>query len=96
MKRDLAKIFTDEKYRKCPKKYRTNKILYNHIDEIWCIYLADEVDNKISNIKGYRYIFVVFDIFSKYVWVIPLQRRKRKTVTDEYSNISNQIKTKTN
>ena len=42
MKRDLTKIFIDEIYSKAPKKkYPTNKIIYNHVDEIWSIDLAD-------------------------------------------------------
>ena len=55
MKKDLPRIFIDEIYSKPPKKnYPTNKIVYNHIDEIWSIDLADMVDYKISNNKGFR------------------------------------------
>ena len=44
------KIFIDEIYSKPPKKnYSTNKIIYNHTDEIWSIDLADMIDYKISN-----------------------------------------------
>ena len=60
------KILFDEIYSKLPKKtYETNRILYNHIDEIWSIDLADSTDYKISNIKGFGYIFVIIDSFSK-------------------------------
>ena len=66
MKSDLTKIFIDEKYSKAPKKnFPTKKIIYNHIDEIWSVDIADMIDYKISNNKGYRYIFVVIDNFSK-------------------------------
>ena len=51
---DSIKIFNDEVYRKPPRKnYPTNKILYNHIDEIWSNDLADMVDHKNSNNKGF-------------------------------------------
>ena len=33
------------------KNYETNKIVYNHIDEIWSIDLADMIDYKTSNNK---------------------------------------------
>ena len=57
MKKDLRKIFIDEIYSKPPRaNYPTNKIVYNHIDEIWNIDLADKIDYKNSNNKGYRYI----------------------------------------
>ena len=44
-KRDNTKTFIDEIYTKPPKKnYPTNKIIYNHIYEIWSIDLADFLD----------------------------------------------------
>ena len=58
IKKDLTKIFIDEIYSQPPRKnYPTNKIVYNNIDEIWSIDLADMVDYKISNNKGFSYIF---------------------------------------
>ena len=88
MKRDLTKIFIDEIYSSPPKKnYATNKITYNHIDEIWSIDLADMVDYKISNNKGFRYIFIVIDNFSKFLRAIPLKNKYSQTITNEFSNI---------
>ena len=87
-KRDLTKIFIDEIYSKPPKKnYPTNKIVYNHLDEIWSIDLADFSDYKISNNKGFRYIFIVIDNFSKYLWAIPIKNKYSQTITNEFSNI---------
>ena len=87
-KRDLTKIFIDEIYSKHTKKnYPTNKIVYNHIDEIWSIDLADMIDYEISNNKGSRYIFVLIDNYSKYLWCIPLENKNSRTITDEFSNI---------
>ena len=75
-KKDKNKIFVDEIFSKPPmRSYPTKKILYNHIDEIWSIDLADTIHYKISNNKGYRYIFVVIDNFSKFLWCIPLKNK---------------------
>ena len=88
MKKDLTKIFVDEIYRHAPKKnYPTNKRIYNHIDEIWSIDLADLIDYKISNNKGFRYIFIIKDNYSKYLWAIPLKNKYSQTITNEFSNI---------
>ena len=68
MKKDLIKIFIDEIYNKPAnkrKKYPTNKIVYNHIDEIWSIGLAGLSDYKTSNDKRFRFLFVITDDFSK-------------------------------
>ena len=54
MKRDLMKILIDEINSKPPKKiYETNRNLYNHIDEIWSIDLAELIDYKRFNMKGF-------------------------------------------
>ena len=88
IKKDLTKLFIDEIYSKPPRgNYPTNKIVYNHIDEIWSIDLADMIDYKISNNKGFRYILIVIDNFSKYLWAIPLKNKYSQTITNEFSNI---------
>ena len=88
MKRELTKICIDEIYSKAPKKnYETNKIIYNNLDEIWSIDLADMIDYKISNNKGYRYIFIIIDNFSRFLWAIPLKNYHSQTITNEFSNI---------
>ena len=47
MKKDLTKIIIDEIYSKPPRKnYETNKKVYNNIDEIWSINLADMIDYR--------------------------------------------------
>ena len=74
-KRDKTKIFIDEIYPSPPKKkYPTNKIIYNHIDETRIIDRADMVDYKTSNIKAQRYIFANIDNFGKYSWATPLKK----------------------
>ena len=88
IKRDLTKIFIDEIYSNPPRRnYPTNKIIYSHIDEIWSIDLADFSDYKTSNNKGFRYIFIIIDNFSKYLWAIPLKNKYSQTITNEFSNI---------
>ena len=69
MKKDLTRIFINEIYSKPLKKnYETNKIIFNHIVEIWSFDLAEMIDYKTSNIKGFRYIIVIIDKFNKYLW----------------------------
>ena len=74
-KRDLTKIFIDEissspTKKNCP----SNKIIYNHIDKIWSIDLADMIDYTSSNNKRYTYIFVIIDSFSKHLWATLLKK----------------------
>ena len=76
------------------KNYETNKITYNYIDEIWSIDLADFLDYKTSNNKGFRYIFIIIDNFSKYLWTIPIKIKYSQTITQEFSNILTKSKRK--
>ena len=95
MKKDLTRIFIDEIYSKPPKKnFPTNKIIYNHIDEIWSSDFGDMIDYKISNNRGFRCIFVTIDNFSNYTWSIPLKDWNSQIVKDEISNISTTSKRK--
>ena len=88
MKKDITKIFIDEKYSIPPRKnYPTNKIVYNHNDEIWSIDLTDMTYFKILINKGFRHIFVIMDTFSKYLWAIQLKNKYSQTSTNEFSNI---------
>ena len=77
------------------KKFPTKKRIYNHIDEIWSIGLADVIDYKFSKNKGYRYIFVVTDNFSKYLWCFLLKNKNSQIITNEYSNILTTSKRRT-
>ena len=60
--------------------------MYNHIDEIWSIDLAVFSDYKTSNNKRYRYVFLLIDDFSKYLWAIHLKKKYGQTITNEVSN----------
>ena len=64
------------------------KVVCNHIDEFWTIDLADMIDYKISNNKGFRYIFIKIDNFSKYLSAIPFKNKNSQIVTTDFSNIS--------
>ena len=57
---------------------KPKKILYNHIDEIWSIDLAVFSEYKKSNNKWFRYIFIIIDNFSKFVWAIPLKNKTHR------------------
>ena len=69
------------------KNIQPKKKVDNHIDEIWSIDLADFLDYKISNNKGFRYIFNIIDNFSKYLWAITLKNKYSQTITNEFPNI---------
>ena len=58
----------------------------NHIDEIWCSDVVEMQQFNQRN-KGYRYLLMVLDVFSKYGWIVPLKDKKGETVTEAFKMI---------
>ena len=53
-------------------------------------------DYGIKNNKGYKYILVVVDNFSKFGWTIPVKNKYAQSITDAFSHISETTKRKPN
>ena len=60
--------------------------MYNHVDEIWSINLADFSDSKTLNNRGYRYNLEVTDNFSKLIWCIPLENKHDETIEKKFQS----------
>ena len=88
MTKKSIKIFIKEIYSKPPKKnYDTNKTDVYHIDDIWSLDILDLKDYGPENNKGNRYVLVMIDNFSKFVWTIPLKNNNAITIKDSFENI---------
>ena len=91
------KIFINEIYSKPPKKYYpTNKTNVYHIDDIWSLDILDLKDYGPENNRGYRYVLVIIDNFSKLGWTIPLKNKIALTIKDSFENILLSSKRKPN
>ena len=91
------KIFINEIYSKPPKKnYITNKTDVYYIDDIWSLDILDLKDYGRENNKGYRYVLVTIDNFSKFGWTIPLKNKNGQTIKDSFENILVSSKRKPN
>ena len=88
MSQKNIKIFINEIYSKGTKKYyATNKTDAYYIDDIWSLDILDLKDYGPENNRGYRYVLVVIDNFSKYGWTIPLKNKNAQTTKDSFENI---------
>ena len=88
MSQKNIKIFINEIYSKPPKKnYVTNKTDVYHIDDIWSLDILDLKDYGPENNRGYRYVLVIIDNFSKFGWTIPLKNKNAQTIKDSFENI---------
>ena len=91
------KIFINEIYSKPPKRnYASNKTDVYYIDDIWSLDILDLKDYGPENNRGYRYVLVVIDNFSKFGWTIPLKNKNAQTIKDSFKNILISSKRKPN
>ena len=82
------KIFINEIYSKRVKRnYATNKTDDYHIDDIWSVDILDLNDYGPKNNKGYRYVLVVIDGFSKFGWTTPIKNKNCQTIKYSFGNI---------
>ena len=91
------KIFINEIYSKPPKKYYpTNKTDVYHIDGIWSLNISDLKDYGPKKNRGYRFVLVTINIFSKFGWTVPLKNKNAQTKKDSFDNILIRSKRKPN
>ena len=91
------KIFINESYSKPPKRnYATNKTDVYFIDDVWSLDILDLKDYGPENIRGYRYVLVIIDNFSKYGWTVALKNKNAITIKDSFENILISSKRKPN
>ena len=68
------------------KPISIRKVYSEFKDNIWAAYLADmQLISKFN--KGFRFLLSVIDIFSKYVWVVPLKDKKGAIIVNAFQKI---------
>ena len=76
----------DELHKPIKRNFTRRRVIVNHVDEIWCSDLV-EIQQFSKWNKGYRYLLMVLDVFSKYGWIIPLKDKKGETVSEAFKTI---------
>ena len=76
----------DELYKPIKRNFTWRRVITNGIDKIWCSDLVEMQQFSKWN-KGYRYLLMVLDLFSKYGWIVPLKDKKGETVTEAFKTI---------
>ena len=91
------KIFINEIYSRGAKtNYATNKTDVYHIDDTWSLDILDLKDYGPKNNRGYRYVLVIIDNFSKFGWTVPLKNKNGQTIKDSFEKILINSKRKPN
>ena len=91
------KLFINEIYSKPPKKnYATNETDVYHIDDIWYLDILDLKDYGPENIRGYRYVLVIEDNFTKFGWTIAPKNKNSRAIKNSFENVLINSKRKPN
>ena len=80
------KELADELHKPIKRNITRRRVIVNNIDEIWCSDLVEMQQFSKWN-KGYRYLLMVLDVFSKYGWIVPLKDKKGETVAEAFKKI---------
>ncbi len=77
-------VYTLNKYARYT--YPRRKIVLSHIDEMWSMDLMDVQSTSRSN-DGIRYLLIIVDGLSKYVWVVPLKTKEGAVVASAFQGV---------
>jgi hypothetical protein len=82
----LRKKDTYTKYRPARRNFKRNPVIAEHIDAQWQGDLA-EVGNIAAENDGVRYLLVLIDVVSKYIWVEPLKTKGGEEVLSAFRKV---------
>ena len=85
----------DEIQKPIVRRFKKRKVYSSFRDNIWGTDLADmQLLSKFN--EGFRFLLCVIDIFSKYVWVIPIKDKKGVSIAYAFQKILDDSKRKPN
>ena len=76
----------DELHKPIIRKLKRGKVIVGNIDDILSADLVDMQQLQSYN-HGFRYILNVIDVFSKFVWSVPIKDKTGKTITNTFQSI---------
>ena len=87
MTQKTTKMFINENYSKGAKKnYSTNKTDVYHNDDKWSLDILGLKDYGPESNRGYRYVLVITDNFSKFGCTKLLKNKNAQTIKDSFEN----------
>ena len=90
-----SSILADELHKPIIRKFNKRKVYSQFKDNIWGVDLADMQSLSRKN-KGIKYLLCAIDLFSKYVFVIPLKDKKGISIVHAFNKIIKQSNRKPN
>ena len=83
----------DELHKPIKRNFRKRRVIVHNIDDISCSDLVEMQKLSKWN-KGYKYLLMVLDLFSKYGWIVPLKTKTGSEVSGAFESIFKKNKPK--
>ena len=81
----------NELYKPIIRKFKKRKVYSYFRDNIWGVDLADMQSLSKYN-KGIKYLLCAIDLFSKYVWVVPIKDKKGTSIMNAFKKLISKLK----
>ena len=76
----------DELHRPIRRKFQKRKVFAKNTDDIWSADLIEMIPFARYN-KGYKYLLMIIDVFSKYGWIVPVKTKTGAAVSDAFGRV---------
>ena len=93
MSSDWSQQLTEELHNPITRNFRKKRVISYGIDKIWAADLVEMQKHSKWN-KGFKYLLMVIDVFSKYGWIVPLKDKKTESVSLAFDYIFKKSKRK--
>jgi hypothetical protein len=89
----VKKDIVHELHKPARSNFKRRRVIVKGLNDLFQADLVEMIPYAKEN-KGYRYILVVIDVFSKYVWALPVKSKSGPDVTSAMSKIFTMSKTR--
>lgn len=83
---EVKRQIVEEIHRPARKNFKRRKMILKGIYDLWQADLIEMIPYSKEN-KGFKYILVVIDCFSKYIWAVAVKRKSGNDINDAFRKI---------
>jgi len=76
----------EELHKPITRKFKRRRVYVSNINKIWSADMIDKSKLSKQN-KGYKYLLNVIDLFSEYVYSIPLKSKSQHNVANAFEKL---------
>ena len=76
----------DELHKPIRRHFPKRKVVANNVYDVWAADLVEMIPYARVN-KGYKYLLMIIDVFSKYGWIMPLKRKTGIAVSEAFKKV---------